>query len=50
MRIYAAVLNVLGLLEGLAQVADISRDQRGQMLAEEALPKRARIRRVVKKA
>lgn len=43
--IYAAVLNALGLVDGLAQVADISRDTVGQMLAEDALPKRARTRR-----
>src|ERR1700688_1573007 len=40
--IYAAVLNALGLLEGLGQVADISRDNVGEALAAAALPTRAR--------
>ena len=37
--IYAAVLQALGLLEGLGQVADISSDSVGQALASAALPK-----------
>lgn len=47
--IYAAALNALGLLEGLGQVADISQDSVGQALADEALPRRARIRRAPKR-
>ena len=43
--IYAAVLQALGLLDGLGEIADISRDRVGQALASAELPKRARIRR-----
>ena len=43
--IYAAVLQALGLLDGLGDVADISRDSVGQALASAALPKRVRIKR-----
>ena len=43
--IYAAVLQALGLLDGLASVADISRDTVGQALASAELPVRARPRR-----
>lgn len=43
--IYAAVLQALGLLEGLGQVADISQDRVGQALATAELPARARLRR-----
>lgn len=50
MGIYAAVLNGLGLVDGLSQVADISQDKVGQMLAEENLPKRACIRRPPKES
>ena len=39
--IYAAVLHALGLLDGLAQVADIAHDTVGQALASAALPRRA---------
>ena len=39
--IYAAVLHALGLLDGLAQVADIANDRVGQALARAELPKRA---------
>lgn len=46
--IYAAVLNGLGLVDGLAQVADISQDKVGQSLIEFSLPRRARIRRASK--
>lgn len=45
MGIYASVLHALGLLEGLAQTADIDRDSVGQSLASEALPKRVRLKR-----
>lgn len=43
--IYAAVLHALGLLEGLGQLADPSRDEAGLALMATALPKRARLRR-----
>lgn len=43
--IYAAILQALGLLDGLSDVADIARDSVGQSLATAELPKRARIRR-----
>jgi transcriptional regulator with XRE-family HTH domain len=43
--IYAAVLQALGLLEGLGEIADISRDSVGQALASADLPKRVRIKR-----
>jgi transcriptional regulator with XRE-family HTH domain len=43
--IYAAVLQALGLLEGLGQVADISHDKVGQELASATLPKHVHIRR-----
>lgn len=42
MGIYAAVLQALGLLEGLGSVADISNDTTGQALAAAALPERVR--------
>jgi transcriptional regulator with XRE-family HTH domain len=43
--IYAAVLQALGLLEGLADIADPARDSVGQALATAELPSRARLRR-----
>jgi transcriptional regulator with XRE-family HTH domain len=43
--IYAAVLQALGLLEGLSQVADISNDSVGQALASAALPKHVHVKR-----
>src|SRR3984957_8901767 len=43
--IYAAVLQALGLLDGLGDVADISRDSVGQALATAELPARIRVRR-----
>ncbi len=43
--IYAGVLQALGLLDGLSQVADIRNDSVGQALASAALPKRVHIRR-----
>src|SRR6185295_4733514 len=43
--IYAAVLQALGLLEGLGQIADISQDSIGQALSAAELPARARLRR-----
>jgi transcriptional regulator with XRE-family HTH domain len=43
--IYAAVLQALGLLESLSQVADISKDSVGQALASSELPKHIHLRR-----
>ena len=43
--IYGAVLQALGLLEGLGQVADPSNDSVGQSLAAAELPTRVRLRR-----
>jgi transcriptional regulator with XRE-family HTH domain len=43
--IYAAVLQALGLLDGLSEIADTSRDSVGKALASAELPERARIRR-----
>jgi transcriptional regulator with XRE-family HTH domain len=42
--IYAAVLQALGLLDGMGQLADASRDATGLALASERLPKRVRLR------
>src|ERR1700759_3050580 len=44
--IYAAVLQALGLLDGLGQIADIGRDSVGQALASAELPKHVHIKRV----
>jgi hypothetical protein len=41
--IYAAVLQALGLLDGLGQLADASRDPTGLALASEKLPQRVRL-------
>ncbi len=38
--IYASVLQALGLLDGLGDVADIAQDEVGQSLASANLPKR----------
>lgn len=43
--IYAAVLNALGLLDQLGDLADPARDRVGQQLAAEALPERVRLKR-----
>jgi transcriptional regulator with XRE-family HTH domain len=43
--IYAAVLQALGLLEPLGQLADISQDRVGQTLSASELPVRTRLRR-----
>lgn len=43
--IYAAVLQALGLLDGLGEVADIAGDPVGQALASAELPKRVRLKR-----
>lgn len=44
--IYAAVLQALGLLEGLGQIADIANDPIGQALASSELPKHIHLKRV----
>ena len=46
--IYAAVLQALGLLEGLGQVADISNDSVGQALASAELPKHVHLKRKIR--
>ena len=43
--IYAAVLHSLGLLAGLATLADPGKDETGLALAELRLPKRTRLRK-----
>lgn len=43
--IYASVLQALGLLDGLVNLADIANDSVGQALASADLPKRAHARR-----
>lgn len=43
--IYAAVLHALGLLDGLGEMADISRDRVGQALSSAELPQRVRVKR-----
>jgi hypothetical protein len=43
--IYAAVLQALGLLDGLLEIADAARDTVGQSLATAALPQRVRLPR-----
>src|SRR3546814_19498889 len=43
--IYAVVLQALGLLEGLSQVADIGDDAVGQALASAELPKHVHLTR-----
>lgn len=43
--IYAAVLQALGLLDDLGEIAGISRDPVGQALASAELPKRVRLKR-----
>jgi transcriptional regulator with XRE-family HTH domain len=44
--IYAAVLQALGLLDGLSQLADPARDIVGLAMAAEKLPRRIRLRRL----
>lgn len=44
MGIYAAVLNALGLLDGLARLADPATDEVGQALTEASLPQRVRLK------
>ncbi len=43
--IYASILQALGLLDGLSQVADISNDSVGQALASADLPKHIHLKR-----
>lgn len=43
--IYAGVLQALGLLDGLSQIADISNDPVGQALASAELPKHVHLKR-----
>lgn len=43
--IYAAVLQALGFLDELRQIADVSRDAAGVALASENLPQRIHLRR-----
>jgi transcriptional regulator with XRE-family HTH domain len=43
--IYAAVLQALGLLDGLGTVAEASKDEAGLAIASDNLPKRARLPR-----
>lgn len=45
MGIYAAVLQAMGMLDGLGALADPASDKTGQLLTAEALPERARIKR-----
>lgn len=44
--IYAAVLQTLGLLEGMGKLADPSIDSVGQAMAHETLPKRVRLKSI----
>jgi hypothetical protein len=46
--IYAGVLQALGLLQGLSQIADIGKDPVGQALASKELPKRVRLKRITR--
>lgn len=43
--IYASVLQALGLLEGLSDIADIGNDEVGRSLASADLPKRIHLKR-----
>jgi transcriptional regulator with XRE-family HTH domain len=43
--IYAAVLQALGLLDGLGLIADPGRDEAGLAIASEKLPERVRLQR-----
>ena len=43
--IYAAVLQALGLLDGLGTLAEASKDEVGLAIASDNLPKRARLSR-----
>lgn len=50
MGIYAAVLQTMGLLDGLGDLADPANDKTGLALSADALPKRVRIKRRQAKA
>ena len=43
--IYASVLQALGLLDGLSEIADIGKDRVGQALASADLPKHVHLKR-----
>jgi DNA-binding XRE family transcriptional regulator len=45
MGVYAMALFVLGLSEGLAEIADVRKDDAGLLLDAERLPKRVRIKK-----
>ena len=45
MSIYAGVLQALGLLDGLGQLADPAHDETGLAFASQDLPKRTRVKR-----
>lgn len=47
--VYASVLHVLGMLNHLEELADISRDSLGRMYEEENLPERIRYSSKAKK-
>lgn len=49
MGIYAAALQALGLLKGLEELADPSRDAVGQALSSAELPKRVRMSAAARK-
>lgn len=49
MGIYAAVLQALGLLDSLSQLADPARDEVGQELSSSTLPKRVRMSSTARK-
>lgn len=46
--IYAGVLQALGLLDGLSQIADIGNDKVGQAFASADLPKHVHLKRSTK--
>ena len=46
--IYAGVLQALGLLDGLSQIADIGNDPVGQALASAELPKHVHLKRTAR--
>lgn len=43
--IYASVLQALGLLDGLGELAEPSKDKHGTQMASEQLPQRIRVRK-----
>lgn len=48
--IYASALQALGLLDGLANIADLSNDPVGQALVSAQLPERPRPKRTARKS